>query len=353
MRFWRVFPFVACLILAVLPSNVSASSVQVTEESEWSFTVAEATTVYIYGNSNQPCSEVTVDPYLWLYDDNAKSSGQLIAQNDDGNHNNQDQCVSSKIVVDLEPGGYIVRAGYCCRQLGLGNKPGWGDGIYELVILDFDIADPTINTVGATTTLPAPETTTIVGATTTLPPPETTSTISQPPATEVTTTWVPTTISTAPTTTSTSIVPTTIVPATTLAPTTTEIFAPPTTQPPTSPPPTVATSVVQPPSATAPNVTVAVPPATTSPTITTVPLTSTTGTPTTTTIAPFVIPQPDSDAPTELKQQFENQVNVFDGTHDDYVPAGSTVTVAQRRTIVAATVAVSTIMPAAPSRRRK
>jgi hypothetical protein len=43
---------------------------------------------------------------------------------------------------------------------------------------------------------------------------------------------------------------------------------------------------------------------------------------------------------------------VFDGTYDNYVPSGSTITVAQRRSIIAATVAVSTILPTNPRRRR-
>lgn len=60
------------------------------------------------------------------------------------------------------------------------------------------------------------------------------------------------------------------------------------------------------------------------------------------------------NAPDEVKEEFEAQVNIFDGSHDDYVPVGSKVSVAERRTIVAAT-AVLTMMPApiVGSRRRK
>ena len=368
MRLWRVFPFFACLILSLFPSNVSADSSTVTAESEWSFTVGEPSTVYIYGNSNESCGTVTVDPYLWLYD----VEGVLIAQDDDGNHNQLDQCVSSKIVVDLEPGDYVVLAGYCCRQLGLGEVPGWGDGTYELVIADFDLAagKTTTTSTSTSTTTTVPETTTTVEETTTTTSTTTTTTTTTtnttttvPPTTTPPpppvyipppeTTWPPTTTSTPPTTTTTTTAPTTTVPATTTQPPTTT--GPTTSSPPSTPPPTQApatTTAVQPPSATVPNVSETAPPATTSPTTTTQPSTTTT-TSTTETTAPSAIPAPPVDSPIEQKQAFEAEVNVFDGTYDDYVPSGSTVTVAERRTIVAATIAVSTVMPTAPSRRRK
>ena len=62
---------------------------------------------------------------------------------------------------------------------------------------------------------------------------------------------------------------------------------------------------------------------------------------------------PPNDAPEQVKRAFEAQVNVFDGTHDDYVPAGSTVTVAQRRSLIAATVTMSNLIPTSPSRRKR
>lgn len=77
--------------------------------------------------------------------------------------------------------------------------------------------------------------------------------------------------------------------------------------------------------------------------------------PTTTTSVPgeAEVIAPPNDAPEAAKRAFEAQVNVFDGTHDDYVPAGSTITVAQRRTLVAATVTMNNILPIGPSRRKK
>lgn len=58
-----------------------------------------------------------------------------------------------------------------------------------------------------------------------------------------------------------------------------------------------------------------------------------------------------SNAPTDIKKEFENQVNIFGGGLDNYVPADSNVTVAQRRALVA----IGAILTAAPiftSRKR-
>ena len=60
--------------------------------------------------------------------------------------------------------------------------------------------------------------------------------------------------------------------------------------------------------------------------------------------------EPLVDAPDEVKEQFENQTNIFDGSHDDYVPVGSTVSVAERRTIIAATTILMTLP--SPVRRK-
>ena len=53
----------------------------------------------------------------------------------------------------------------------------------------------------------------------------------------------------------------------------------------------------------------------------------------------------------EAKEEFENEVNIFDGSHDDYVPLGSKITVAQRRSIIAATTILMTL-PTPTSRRK-
>jgi len=140
--------FVSLLILAWFAPTVDASSYTVTEESEWTFSLNEAKTVYIYGNSNRSCNEGGADPYLWLYDDGPESDGSLITQNDDGNHNSTDQCVSSKIVANLGAGDYLIHAGYCCNQRGLG----YDGPDYELVITDVELTGGTPTTTTTTTT---------------------------------------------------------------------------------------------------------------------------------------------------------------------------------------------------------
>jgi hypothetical protein len=42
-----------------------------------------------------------------------------------------------------------------------------------------------------------------------------------------------------------------------------------------------------------------------------------------------------SSAPPEVKRAFENQVNIFSGEYESYVPLDSTITVGQRRVMVA------------------
>ena len=61
-----------------------------------------------------------------------------------------------------------------------------------------------------------------------------------------------------------------------------------------------------------------------------------------------------SDEDDEVKEVFEENVDIFDGATDEYVASGSTVTVAERRIIIAATAVVMAVplpapKPAAPS----
>jgi len=65
-----------------------------------------------------------------------------------------------------------------------------------------------------------------------------------------------------------------------------------------------------------------------------------------------VVEQPHSDAPLEERLEFESKVDIFSGEYDEYVPVGSTITVAQRRTVVAATAVLIMFAPP-PSRMRR
>jgi glycyl-tRNA synthetase beta subunit len=49
------------------------------------------------------------------------------------------------------------------------------------------------------------------------------------------------------------------------------------------------------------------------------------------------------NAPTEVKQAFEAEVNVFAGAVDTYVPIGSTVPVSSRRVLIAISAAMSAV----------
>jgi hypothetical protein len=215
--------------------------------------------------------------------------------------------------------------------------------------IDLLIEDPT-----PTTTTTVPLTTTTVAPTTTTTVPPTTTTV--PPTT---TTVAPTTTTTVPPTTTTTVPPTT----TTVAPTTTTTVAPTTTT-------TVA------------------------------PTTTTTVAPTTTTVAPVIqipelkteekipaeqavslaideevlqnidedearvifssietssineeqkskITEAVQNAPQEVKEAFEGEINIYAEGFDDYVPVGSSIDVGTRRTFIAATTVLSTVAIAA------
>jgi predicted regulator of amino acid metabolism with ACT domain len=56
------------------------------------------------------------------------------------------------------------------------------------------------------------------------------------------------------------------------------------------------------------------------------------------------------DAPAEVRQAFEQEINIFAEGFDEYVPLGSTVPVGTRRTLIA--VAAGTAMVAAGQRRQ-
>lgn len=62
-----------------------------------------------------------------------------------------------------------------------------------------------------------------------------------------------------------------------------------------------------------------------------------------------------SEAPTEVKEAFEAEVNVFSGSFDSYVPSGSRISVEDRRVVVAvtATVSAAAAAPAGGGRRRR
>ena len=55
------------------------------------------------------------------------------------------------------------------------------------------------------------------------------------------------------------------------------------------------------------------------------------------------------DAPKEIRESFEEEINVFDGAIDTYVPLGSTVDIQTRRVLIAATTIAASISITPPS----
>lgn len=172
-----------------------------------------------------------------------------------------------------------------------------------------------------------------------------------------------------PTTTSTTVEPTTTTESTTTTSTSTTTSS--TTSTVQAPPPAPATTEETIASTTTfPETTVPAATTTVIQTTTTVGAT-TTSSPTTTTVssttvAPAVTvaeeppaditegetPAPPANATEEQKKEFESKVDVYSGAYENYVPVGSTITVAQRRTVVAVT-AVLVMFAPPPSRKRR
>lgn len=339
MRIWRVAPFLACLFLSAIPAKAS-DRLPVVGPTDFHFTFSEPAQF----TARAFAIEFNIDSMLWLYD----GAGNQVAANDDWFG------LDSWLDVPLEAGVYRLRAGVCC-----GNPEAWYGESYEVELNTVPV-EPTTTTTSTTTT-----STTTTSTTTTVP--ETTTTEATTTTTEATTTTTEATTTTEP---APPIIlppppettwPTTTLPATTTtapAPTSTEPAATlPTVTEPDSTEVPASTNVATEDSASVPSVSETVPsadstppePAPTSPSEPPVSPSEPPGT-----VAPALPPAPPADAPEAEKRAFEEQVNVFGGGYDNYVPAGSTVTVAQRRTIVAATVAVSSILPGpAPTRRRK
>lgn len=329
-------------VVVALAGRVSADSVRVTGPTDYWFHYTEqrvfsARTFSVDGHWS--------DPMLWLF----TADGVLLAQNDDW------YGLQSRLEVPLQPGSYRLRAGVCC-----GNPDQWWQGVqYDLWTADVAVAatsttvestttEPSTTTTVQTTTTEVASTTTSVDVTTTTVEPSTTSTsVVQPTTTE------------SSTTTSTVPVPTTTVPPETVPDTTAQLETTTTSTPNTTTTVSVVTTTTSVPPVPTATTTTTVPPL---PTVTTTTTTTTTTLPVTTTtfsraVEPIVEPEQIAElvdeldtlteeelvtvvaalneAPTEIRKQFETQVNVYSGKFDSYVPAGSKVPVSERRVLVA------------------
>jgi hypothetical protein len=200
---------------------------------------------------------------------------------------------------------------------------GWSN---EIVGRTLPTTTTTTSTTTTTTTLPPTTTTT---TTTTLPPTTTTTTTTTLPPTTTTTTIAETT------TTSTIVfVPQTTAPTTTVAPTTTTV-APTTTTIPKieediTPEDALAIAISA-------EVLVALPLDEVSQVFAAIDISSISEEDATTLIESV------QSAPEEVRQAFEEEINVFGGKFDNYVPTGSSVSVGVRRAVVAATAVLSSL----------
>jgi len=256
----------------------------------------------------------------------------------------------------------------------------------ELPTTTLSPGEPPSTTSSTTSTIP--ETTTTWEIPTTSTEPTTTTTITVPPTTvpvteappTVTTTGAPIpTVTTQPSTTTTEPTPSTDAPTTTVPATTTQPqTTPPATAPATTPPTSQPTETTSEPPETAPDspetTTTTLPPIVegeavepeiavayaTDPEV----LATVTADEATEIFDAIIVDEltPEQaaeivaavqDAPPEVREAFEEEINVFDGTFDTYVPLGSSVSVSTRRTVTAATAAIGATMPVANRKKTK
>ena len=361
-RLSRVFFLIGASVF-LLASNANAENPIITEPTDIWFEYTEPT-LFVAQTYQSP--GYNSDPQLWLYNE----TGELLISNDDY------YGLQSYISMQLEPGRYRLRAGTCCWQPDVWRGGNGWNVQYELSYGQ-----------GAVTTSLAPLPTTTLPETTTTAPPQTTTTSILPipqtttiPSTLPPTTTEPTTTTSTSTTTTTSSTSTTTIPETT-----------------TTTPPSTTTIVQQ-----IPTTTTTTPPITTT-TTTLVTTTISPSTTTTTTIAPqleelqtlvqdglndeqatelatnpavlevatadvaqeifaaideealtpesgLAIVEAVQSASEEVREAFEQEIDIFAGNTDTYVPVGSSIPVSQRRSLIA----ITTVMMTAPvvTRRR-
>ena len=366
-RLSRVFFLIGASVF-LLASTANAENQIITEPTDIWFEYTEPTVFIAQTYQSEGYSS---DPQLWLYNE----TGELLISNDDYHG------LQSYISIQLEPGRYRLRAGTCCWQPDV-----WRDGVNWNVQYELDYGQ------GAVTTTLAPLLTTTLPPTTTTELPQTTTTSTAPiPQTTTIPSTLPTTTTEPPTTTSSSTTTTTEPTPTTTTSTSTS------TSTTTTAPPATTTTVQEIPTTTTTVLT------TTTTTITPVTTTISPSTTTTTTIAPqleelqtlvkdglndeqatelatnpavlevatadvaqeifaaideealtpesgLAIVEAVQSASEEVREAFEQEIDIFAGNTDTYVPVGSSIPVSQRRSLIAIT-AVMFVAPMATRRK--
>ena len=374
MRYLLRITLVFVSALAFVTPASAEATILVTQPTDFWFDYPEPTlfVAITYQSDTFPS-----DPQLWLYTED----GVLLYTNDDF------VGLQSRIETEVPAGRYRLRASTCCYEPDVWRGGGEFNIQYELYYNGLQ-TDPTTTT-EVTTSLPPEASTT----TTQAELPTTTQSLGEPPSTtssttsipETTTTWeMPTTSTIPPTTTTTTVLPTTV-PVMVVPPTVTTTGVPiptVTTQPSTTtttttiPPTSQPTETTSEPPQTAPDspetTTTTLPPIVAGETVepeiavayATDPekLATVTQDEATEIFDAIIVDEltPEQaaeivaavqDAPPEVREAFEEEINVFDGAFDTYVPLGSTVSVASRRTVTAATAAIGATIPV--SNRRK
>ena len=387
--------------MAMVPHARAEDRLIVSQPTDYWFTFTEET---VFVATTYQSGDLPSDPQLWLY-----AGDLLLFTNDDYIG------LQSHIEMTLQPGDYRLRASTCCYEPDVWRDGIQWNIQYELYYTGIQVEPPTTTTTTTTTipetTTTIQETTTTTWLPTTTSTEPTTTSTTTAPTTSVPVEEPPTTVQT--TTTSSSTIPTTTIPGnttslvtvppTTLPPTTVQTTT--TSSSTTTTTPIGSTTVL----ATVPPTTTLPPTTTTSTTTTSLAPTTTVTTstpptepPTTTTLPPNDSPPPPdaspaelvayldtvtaedlatldteeitqlvddiataeltdeqaeqialalTDAPAEVKEAFQEAVNVFGGQFDSYVPTGSTVPVGTRRTLIAVTTA--TFAASTPISRKK
>jgi len=339
--------------MAMVPHARAEDRLIVSAPTDYWFTFTEET---VFVATTYQSGDLPSDPQLWLY-----AGDLLLFTNDDY------LGLQSHIEMTLQPGDYRLRASTCCYEPDV-----WRDGIvwniqYELYYTGIQI-EPTTTTIQETTTTTWEPTTTSTEPTTTstTTAPTTSVPVEEPPTTvETTTTSSSTTTTTiiGTTTVLATVPPTTTLPPTTTTSTTTTSLAPTTTvttsTPPTEPPTTTTLppSDSPPPPDASPAELVAYLDTVTAENLATLDPEEITQLVDDIATAELTDEQAEqialalTDAPAEVKEAFQEAVNVFGGQFDSYVPTGSTVPVGTRRTLIAVTTA--TFAASTPISRKK
>lgn len=357
-RLLKIILFAPILALCFFPSRVSASSFTTTGPSDFYFNIEEPKVL----DFRTYAWEYGIDSMLWLYLEDGQNS-LLVAANDD--HYGLD----SRIVYQAQPGIYRLRTGVCC-----GNPEAWYGTSYVVEINQEPYSVPTQETTTTSaveTTIPETTTTTIETTTTTSTTttsttiPETTTTTTTT-TTQETTTTVSTTIPVTTTTIEQTTTTTTEVPVATTArstPTETTVLQQAEQQETKTPTTTVPVTIPQTTTTTIPAITEnlsqeqAVLIVTNAAVLETISKEEASSVFSSLDVSALTEEQAKEliaavqDAPEEVREAFEEEINVFDGATDSYVPLGSTVPVGTRRVIIGVSAVLVFAAPPATGRR--